>query len=55
MEFKESHALKIVSRTICFIKLLDIFFIAKAVSLLLKKTLEVTTKKNLQDSIKNQK
>lgn len=38
MEFKESYALKIVSRTICFIKLLDTFFNSKAIALLLKNT-----------------
>jgi hypothetical protein len=38
MQFKERYALKIVSRTIVFIKLLDTFFNSKAVALLLKNT-----------------
>ena len=38
MQLKERYALKIVSRTICFIKLLDTFFNSKAIALLLKNT-----------------
>ncbi len=38
LQLKERYALKIVSRTIVFIKLLDTFFNSKAVALLLKNT-----------------